>query len=106
MGASYTVSMAVVSKRWFDTLPADLRAMVLTTAQETATEVTPWIIDFLARQHKVWIEKGGELDELLPADNAEMREKLATVNDDIVKNRPELQPIWELLRAAAKRASY
>ncbi len=38
-GTSYIFVMAVVSKRWFDALPADLQAMVLTTAQEAATEV-------------------------------------------------------------------
>jgi TRAP-type transport system periplasmic protein len=103
--ATYVVSMATMSKRWFDTLPADLQAMVLTTAQETATDVTPWIIDFLARQHKVWVAKGGELDVLSPADRAEMTAKLATVGDDIVRTRPDLQPLWDLLRATAKRAS-
>ncbi len=103
--ATYVVSMATMSKRWFDTLPADLQVMVLATAQETATEVTPWIIDFLARQHKVWVEKGGELDDLSPADRAEMTARLDTVSDDIVKTRPELQLLWDLLRTTAKRAS-
>jgi TRAP-type C4-dicarboxylate transport system substrate-binding protein len=104
-GATYVISMASMSKRWFDTLPADLQIMVLATAQETATEVTPWIIDFLARQHKVWVDKGGELDVLSPADKADMTAKLATVGDDIVNTRPELQPLWDLLRASAKRVS-
>lgn len=101
---TYVISMAIMSKRWFDTLPAELQVMVLATAQETATEVTPWIIDFLARQHKVWVAKGGELDELSPADKAAMTAKLATVGDDIVGTNSELQPLWDLLRATAKRS--
>ena len=50
-----------MSKRWFDTLPGDLQAMVLATAQETGTEVNPWQIDFQARQRKTWVEKGGRV---------------------------------------------
>jgi TRAP-type transport system periplasmic protein len=93
-----------MSKRWFDTLPADLQAMVLATAHETGAEVNPWVIDFLVRQRNTWVEKGGELDELSPADKAEMMAKIATVSDDIVKTKPELKPLWDLLRVAAKRS--
>lgn len=30
--------------------------------------------------------------------------KLSTVGDDIVKTKPQLKPLWDLLRAAAKRS--
>jgi hypothetical protein len=39
-----------------------------------------------------WVEKGGELDVLSPADKAEMMAKIATVSDD--KTKPELKPLW------------
>ena len=29
--------------------------------------------------------------------------KLGSVGDDIVKTKPELKPLWDALRAAAKR---
>jgi TRAP-type C4-dicarboxylate transport system substrate-binding protein len=102
--SSYIFVLVAMSKRWFDTLPADLQAMVLATAREITTETIPWQLDFSARQRKVWIEKGGEIDVLSPADSAEMRAKLSTVGDDIVKAKPELQPMWDLLCAAAKRS--
>jgi TRAP-type C4-dicarboxylate transport system substrate-binding protein len=102
-GYSFAFSFAALSKRWFDTVPADLQAMVLATAKETGTEINPWAIDFLARQRKTWVEKGGEFDVLSPADKAEMMEKTGAVSDDIVKTKPELKPMWELLRAAVKR---
>ena len=40
---------------------------------------------------------------LSPADKADMMAKIGSVGDDIVKTKPELQPMWALLRAAAKR---
>jgi TRAP-type C4-dicarboxylate transport system substrate-binding protein len=104
-GHAFVFILAVLSKRWFDTLPADLRTMVLATAQETGTEVNSWQIDFLARQRKTWVEKGGELDVLSPADRAEMMAKVGTVGEDIVKTKPELKPLWDQLVATAKRSN-
>jgi len=103
-GQAFVFVLAALSKRWFETLPTDLQPIVLETAQEVGTEVNPWVIDFLVRQRKNWIEKGGQLDALSPADRAEMMAKTNTIGDDIVKTKPELKPLWELLRAAAKRS--
>ena len=36
-------------------------------------------------------------------DKAEMMAKIGSVGDDIVKAKPELKPLWDLLRAAVKR---
>ena len=58
-GQSYIFSMAVMSKRWFDTLPADLQGMVMST-QGGRREAIPWSLDFLVHQRKAWVEKGGE----------------------------------------------
>ena len=99
--SSYIFVLVAMSKRWFGTLPADLQAMVLATVQEATAETIPWQIDFSAQQRKVWTDKGGVIDVLSPADRAEMAAKLSTVGDDIVKTKPELQPMWNVLRAAA-----
>ena len=104
-GQAFVFTLAALSKRWFDTLPGDLQVMVLATAQETGTEMNQWQIDFLAQQRKTWVEKGGELDVLSPADKAEMMEKMATVTDDIVKKKPDLKPLWDQLVATAKRSN-
>ena len=103
-GEAFVFTLAALSKRWFDTLPADLQVMVLATAQEIGTEMNAWQIDFLALQRKTWVEKGGELDVLSPADKAEMMAKMATVTDDIVKKNPDLKPLWDQLVATAERS--
>jgi len=101
---AYIFSMAVVSKRWFDGLPADLQSAVMTTAQQVRDEVIPWGLDFLVAQRKAWVEKGGEVIHLSDADRAELMAKMRPVGDDIVKSKPELKPLWDSLLAAAKRA--
>jgi TRAP-type C4-dicarboxylate transport system substrate-binding protein len=101
---AFVFSLAVVSKRWFDILPNDLKPIVLSTGAEVGTEIGPWQSDWFNRQRKTWVENGGELDVLSPTDRAEMMTKIGTVGDDIVKTKPELQPLWDLLHAAAKRS--
>jgi TRAP-type C4-dicarboxylate transport system substrate-binding protein len=69
---AFTFDYAAISKPWFDTLPADLQAMGLATAEEIGTRVNPLEIDSLARQRKIWVEQGGEIDVLSPADKDEI----------------------------------
>jgi TRAP-type transport system periplasmic protein len=104
-GQAYVFSVAMLSKRWFDGLPADLQAQVMTAAKQAETEVTPWALDFIISQRKVWTDKGGELIALPAADKAEMMAKLATVGDDIVKTKPVLKPLWDQMVASAKRSN-
>jgi TRAP-type C4-dicarboxylate transport system substrate-binding protein len=104
-GQSYIFSMAFMSKRWFDGLPADLQAAVMTASRQAAAEAIPWALDFLVEQRKAWVAKGGEVIALPAADKTEMMAKLASVGDDIVKTKPELKPLWDQLVAAAKRSN-
>ncbi|MEA2945077.1 MAG: hypothetical protein QOI40_407 [Alphaproteobacteria bacterium] len=100
---AYVLTIAVVSKRWFDGLPADLQTAVMTTAKQVEGEIIPWSQDFLVSQRKVWVDKGGEMVPLPEAERKELMQKMSTVGEDIVKTKPELKPIWDLLLVAAKR---
>jgi TRAP-type C4-dicarboxylate transport system substrate-binding protein len=102
-GQSYIFSMAVMSKRWFDGLPADLQEQVMAAAKQAETEVRPWALDFIASQRKTWTENGGELIALPDAEKTELMAKLAAVGDDIVKTKPVLKPMWDQLVATVKQ---
>jgi TRAP-type transport system periplasmic protein len=87
-GHAFAFSLAVVSKKWFDALPDDLKTMLLSTAAEIGPEINIWQIDFIARQRKIWVENGGKLDALSPAEKAEMMAKIGTVGDEMISSRP------------------
>jgi TRAP-type transport system periplasmic protein len=101
---AYVFALIALSKRWFETLPTDLQAKVLDTAREVSTEVNPWVTDFLGRQRKIWVEKGGQLDALSAGDRAEMMARTSTIGDDIVEVKPDLKSLWDRLRSAVKRS--
>jgi TRAP-type transport system periplasmic protein len=103
-GHAYIITIVVFSKKWFDGLPADLQRVLLATAQELQGGITGHYRDFLVQQRKVWVDKGGELLKLSPAEQAELIQKVTPVGPDIVKAKPELKPTWDTLLAAAKRS--
>ena len=80
-GQAYIFCIAMVSKRWFDGLPADLQGLVMATARQAGAEATPWSLDFIISQRKVWTDKGGELIALPAADKAEMMARLASIGE-------------------------
>jgi TRAP-type transport system periplasmic protein len=102
---AYIFSIAMVSKRWFDGLPADLQSQVISAAKQAGAETTPWASEFFASQHKVWTERGGETIVLPAADRAELMAKMTPIGDDIVKTKPALKPLWEQMVATAKRSN-
>lgn len=103
-GQAYVFSIAVLSRRWFDGLPADLKTQVMSAARQAQSEVTPWSLDFIVAQRKVWTDHGGELIALPPAEKTALLERLVTVGDDIVNTRPPLKPLWDQLKSTANRS--
>jgi len=103
-GHYYVFSVTELSKKWFDTLPADLQAIVLRDADQAGQEVVPWQVNFLAQERKVWTEHGGELIYLPPNEQAEMMRRLSTVGEDLTKDKPASHAMYQLLLAAVKRA--
>jgi TRAP-type transport system periplasmic protein len=104
-GHAYIFSIAVVSKRWFDGLPADLQSQVISAAKQAGAETTPWASEFFASQHKAWTQHGGETIVLPPADQAELMAKMAPIGGDIVSTKPALKPLWEQMIATATRSN-
>jgi TRAP-type C4-dicarboxylate transport system substrate-binding protein len=102
-GQSFIFSEAFVSKRWFDALAPDLKAAVMTASSKAGADAIPWALEFLAAQRREWVEKGGEIVALTPADKADMMARMRLVGSDIVKTRPALMPLYDLMVAAARR---
>lgn len=100
---AYFYSVAMLSKRWYDGLPADLQDQIMATSKQVATEVLPWSLEFLERQRAAWTANGGEMVTLPAAESKELRDKVATVGDDIVKENPDMKPMWDMLVAISKR---
>lgn len=93
----------LASKVWFDKLSKDDQKMVLEEAQKTDIEMQPRSITFNNNIYNVWKKIGGELITLPPADLAEFRRRLSTVGDAVMKDKPEVRKMYELMKKIAAR---
>ena len=100
---SYVTSIATLSKRWFDGLPADLQKIVMDCAVRTTSELYPWIAKTLEEQRGVWTSGGGKFTDLTEAEHKAMMASLVKVSEAVFSRDPELNAMYHELSAAAKR---
>jgi TRAP-type transport system periplasmic protein len=103
-GQPFIFSMAFLSKKWFDTLPADLQKILNDDALKAASEVNPWEADFYNKEAAVWKEHGEIID--LPANElAELNKIVAGVGAEVASRNPELKAAYDVFADAAKRTA-
>jgi TRAP-type C4-dicarboxylate transport system substrate-binding protein len=96
--------VAEVSRKWYDSLPADLQEIVDRTAASVATAINPQLDELEKQAIKTWSNNGGELIDLPADEQTEMFKILASVGADVAKAKPNVQAAYELVTAAAQRA--
>ncbi len=96
-------SCAVVSKQWFDGLPADLQALVLADGEKVGSGMLSWAIDYTNAQKAVWRKAGGSFISLSPAEHAALNAKMSSVASDVLKDKPEVKKLYDLMAEASKR---
>jgi TRAP-type C4-dicarboxylate transport system substrate-binding protein len=95
-------SISMVSKLWYDRLPPDLQKILVEEGEAVQKELFDWALDFNAKGRQVWLDKGGELIKLPPADQAELVKRLSTVGDEVVAAQPRLKEVYDLLVQTAR----
>jgi len=94
---SYVVSLTYAHKPWFDKLPAELQKLLETEAQAVDVEVNKWGFDNYPRAIKAWTDGGGAHIRLSPADRAEMTKRLKPIGDEVVKDKPPVKELYDLM---------
>jgi TRAP-type transport system periplasmic protein len=92
-----------ISKKWYDSLPADLQQIVDRDAASESVAINPWIVDFNSRMRKAWVDGGGELIGLPGDEQAAMLKILANVGDEVSNAKPQLGAAYQVVTEAAQR---
>lgn len=103
IGQPYLVSIIVMSKKWFASLPADLQKIVRDDAAKVSKDIFPFVAEFFANQRKIWQSRGGELISLPADEEAAFIKKIESVGDDMSKSKPELNKAVKTAFESAKR---
>jgi TRAP-type transport system periplasmic protein len=102
---SMLMSIAVISKQWYDGLPPDLQAIVLNDGTKTARELQPWIVQFNADQHKLWQQQGGVIVTPTAAQKTAITARMNTLSADTLKDKPAVKAMVDVAVAAAARTA-
>ncbi len=97
------LSNCAMSKKWLDTLPPDLRSMVIKESRALFKKGVELSDQFADNPLKKWEAVGGKTIELSPAEQAEVRAKLATVGQAITEGKPELRAFYNEVKAVSDR---
>jgi TRAP-type transport system periplasmic protein len=96
-------AIAEVSKKWYDSLPADLQQTVDQAAAAQAAAINPQALAIKEQARKAWVEGGGELINLPPSEQSAMLKILSNVGDEVSNAKPALAAAYQLVQEAAQR---
>ncbi len=97
------ITYAGISKKWLDSLPPDLRETII----KEARALQPWTIDASNREDstltKKWLDRGGEIIELSPADTAEFHKKIDSVGATVTAKNPAVKAFFDKVKAVGAK---
>jgi C4-dicarboxylate-binding protein DctP len=92
------LSVALVSKVWFDRLPPDLKKIVLETGSKIEPELEKWQVARIATDTKAWTDKG-KIVKLSPADQEEAVRRVSAAAQSVVGKSAPLKEFYDKLKA-------
>jgi len=104
MPFSYVTIFGTASKAWFDKLPADQQKLARDIGKQLDVEVSEWAAKALPVMEKMWTDNGGELIDLPPAEMKKLMDITQPIGANVMKERPQVQELYQDLLAAAKKA--
>ena len=96
-------TIAVLSKKWVESLPPDLQKIVRDDAAKTGADIFPFVHQFFDAQIKIWTDSGGQIAKLPPEDQAALNQRASGIAEELSKDKPELNKAVKLVAASAAR---
>jgi TRAP-type transport system periplasmic protein len=92
-----------ISRKWYDTLPADIQQIVDRTAARESVAIIPQAAEITSNAGKAWVAGGGELIHLPADEQAALLKLLASVGEDVSRTKPLLNSAYQIVSQAAQR---
>ncbi len=97
--------IAVVNKKWYESLPKDLQQIVDKDAATQSVAINPFAVQSLKDDFTSWTASGGELINLPADEKASMMKTLSSVGPDVSKSNPQLAAAYKIVTDAAARTA-
>ena len=92
-----------ISKKWYDTLPADLQQVVDGASAKEVATIHPHMVEIYNNARKGWTDAGGELITLPADQQAAMMKTFSGAIADLVKANPKLSEAYNVVNEGAQR---
>jgi TRAP-type C4-dicarboxylate transport system substrate-binding protein len=92
-----------LSKKWYDSLPADLQQILDKDAAAESVTINPQAIAINDAARKAWLASGGELISLPDDEQSALLKIVAGVGDEVSNAKPELSAAYKVVTEAAQR---
>ena len=102
-GQSAIFGIVEISKKWYDSLPADLQQIVDKDAAAQSLAINPQAVEINDKARKAWVDGGGELIALPAEEQSTLLRTLASVGAEVSKTKPELNAAYQIVTDAAQR---
>ena len=96
-------SFCGLSKKWLDTLPADLRQGVITETRKLFPKGVQFSDEFNVSLTKKWEERGGKFIRLSAAEQDQVRKLLANVGEVVTDGKPDARAFYNEVKAVSDK---
>jgi TRAP-type transport system periplasmic protein len=101
-GQPATFITVEISKKWYDSLPAELRQLLDKDAAAESVAINPQAIEINDRARAAWTASGGELISLPRDEQSALLKILAGVGDEVSNAKPQLAAAYKIVTDAAR----
>ncbi len=94
------VSLALVSRVWYDKLPPDLQKAVRDVGQGIEPELDQYSVKRADTDTKAWLSHGGKIVKLSPMEQKEADKRVVAAIQPVLDNNPGLKEFYGQIKAA------
>src|SRR5262249_4749523 len=102
-GLWYLMPIKVVSKVWFDRLPADLQQAIVETGAKLEADNHKWQAVRIAEDRKTWVERGGRFTKLSASEQQEAEKRVLGAVQSVLAKNPSLKSLYDQLKTVASQ---
>lgn len=99
----HLMPIKVVSKVWFDRLPADLQKAVVSTGAKLEADNYKWQVTRIAEDRKAWMEKGGSFTKLSASEQQEAEKRVMGAVHSVLAKQAPSKALYDQLKAVASQ---
>ena len=104
IGQPVIFGIVEISKKWYDSLPADLQQILDKDAASEALAINRQAIEIDDQARNTWVSNGGELISLPPDEQSALLKIISSSGDEVASAKPPLLAAYKIVTEAAQRA--